>query len=134
MTNRWTGGQARALRALSSLAAAVSLALVGCGGGGGGGGGSGTSAASPAPDDGASVPAIVPSASVASRCVAPGTGTLDDEKTWVRSWIDETYLWYSEVPTTLQPGAYATPVAYFADLKTSALTPSGRAKDRFHFS
>lgn len=145
MKNRWTGGQARAL---SSLAAAASLALVGCGGGGGGGSGSGASAVSPAPADGASAPAIVSSASVADRCVAPRTGTnpdtglpfadvagtLDNEKTWVRGWIDETYLWYGEVPTTLQPSAYATPVAYFADLKTPALTPSGRAKDRFHFS
>ncbi|MDM0121390.1 S41 family peptidase [Variovorax arabinosiphilus] len=144
MTNRWTGGEARALRTFSILAAAVALALVGCGGGGGGDGG----AASPAPADGGSVPAIVPSASVADRCVAPraGTnpdtglpfadaaGTLDDEKTWVRSWIDETYLWYSEVPTTLQSAAYATPVAYFADLKTPALMPSGRAKDRFHYT
>lgn len=131
-------------RALSSLAAAAALALVGCGGGGGGG----ASTASPAPADGASAPAIVPSAGVAGRCVAPRAGanpdtglpfadvagTLDDEKTWVRGWIDETYLWYGEVPTTLQPAAYATPVAYFADLKTPALTPSGRAKDRFHFT
>lgn len=118
------------LRALSILAAAASLALAGCGGGGGSGG---AAATSPAPADGGTAPSIVPSATVASRCAASNTGTLDDEKSWVRSWIDETYLWYGEVPTTL-PTAYATPVAYFADLKTPALTPSGRAKDRFHYT
>jgi carboxyl-terminal processing protease len=52
----------------------------------------------------------------------------------VRGWIDETYLWYAEVPTTLKAGDYATPVDWFNVLKTTATTPSGRAKDRFHFT
>lgn len=60
-------------------------------------------------------------------------GTLTDEKRWVRGWIDETYLWYGEVPTTLKAADYATPVAYFSVLKTPLLTASGRAKDRFHY-
>ncbi|AGU47314.1 putative peptidase, S41 family [Variovorax paradoxus B4] len=60
-------------------------------------------------------------------------GTLTDEKRWVRGWIDETYLWYGEVPTTLKAADYATPVAYFSVLKSPALTASGRAKDRFHY-
>jgi len=58
---------------------------------------------------------------------------LSDEKRWVRSWIDETYLWYDEVPE-LKQADYATPVDYFNVLKTSAVTPSGKPKDRFHFS
>jgi hypothetical protein len=61
-------------------------------------------------------------------------GSLADEKRWVRGWIDETYLWYDEVPTQLAAADYATPIAWFAVLKTTATTPSGRPKDRFHFT
>ncbi|QBC44395.1 peptidase S41 [Iodobacter fluviatilis] len=61
-------------------------------------------------------------------------GSLDDEKNWVRSWVDETYLWYREVPNNLNPNNYANAVDYFADLKTSSITPSGTTKDHFHFT
>jgi carboxyl-terminal processing protease len=61
-------------------------------------------------------------------------GTLAQEKTWLRSWTDETYLWYREVPTTLNPANYATAIDYFNVLKTSAITASGKAKDQFHFT
>jgi len=59
-------------------------------------------------------------------------GSLDTEKTWVRSYIDETYLWYNEVPSVLA-ASYPTPLNYFDALKTSALTATGRRKDEFHF-
>jgi hypothetical protein len=59
-------------------------------------------------------------------------GTLADEKMFVRSWIDELYLWYREVPNP-DPGAYPDVVSYFDVLKTPALTASGMPKDRFHF-
>ena len=147
------------MRAQAGTAALVSAAvlalLAGCGGGGGGGGSGGTPAAQVVPgtaDDGVAPIAVAPgeivaSASLAGRCAAPrvGTnpatgdafgdqqGTLTDEKNWVRAWIDETYLWYDEVPTNLAAANYATPVAYFNVLKTPQLTASGRAKDRFHF-
>jgi len=60
-------------------------------------------------------------------------GTVDDEKRWVRAWIDELYLWYREVP---DPDAddYADPISYFDVLKTPATTTSGAPKDRFHFT
>ncbi|HYP71136.1 MAG TPA: S41 family peptidase [Variovorax sp.] len=88
-----------------------------------------------------------PSTSVANLCAAPRTGTdpatgsayldragtLDNEKSWVRAWIDETYLWYTEVPTTLKASDFATPQAYFDVLKTPAKTASGADKDRFHY-
>ena len=59
------------------------------------------------------------SAQYANRCATPRAGidplsgaaypdrqgTVDDEKTWVRSWIDELYLWYREVPD-VDPAAY----------------------------
>jgi carboxyl-terminal processing protease len=105
------------------------------------------SVASPAP---APIPqaTIVPSASVSAQCAAPRAGidpstnsaftdrlgTLANEKDWVRAWIDETYLWFDEVSTTLLAQDYATPVSYFDVLKTPKLTASGKPKDRFHFT
>jgi C-terminal processing protease CtpA/Prc len=59
-------------------------------------------------------------------------GTLDDEKIWLRAWIDDTYLWYNEVPS-LNPAQYDSATKYFDDLKTRASTPSGKPKDQFHF-
>jgi hypothetical protein len=138
------------LAALLAFCAAAG-ALTACGGGGGGGGGgafpplAATSSQQPAAvaDD-----TIVDSTSVAGLCAAPrigidpGTGTVFpdrsgttvDEKRWVRSWIDETYLWFDEVPTNLASKDYSTPIAWFAVLKTPRLTASGRPKDRFHFT
>ncbi|MFL5272431.1 MAG: S41 family peptidase, partial [Anaeromyxobacteraceae bacterium] len=80
------------------------------------------------------------SSTLAGKCAAPRPGTrdargsLDDEKAWLRSWNDELYLWYREVPQTVldAPGAYATPVEYFAALKTPAQV-GGKPKDQFHF-
>jgi carboxyl-terminal processing protease len=142
----------------AGAALAAACLLAGCGGGGGGGGGGGlpigllpgvtTPPAAGGSETGASNgDAIVASATVAGQCAAPRTGTnpatgraypdtagsLDIEKSWVRGWIDETYLWYSEVPAALKASDYATPVAWFNVLKTPATTSSGRAKDRFHF-
>ncbi len=59
-------------------------------------------------------------------------GSLDTEKTWVGSYLDETYLWYNEVPN-VSAVSYATPLNYFDALKTSVLTATGRLKDEFHF-
>jgi C-terminal processing protease CtpA/Prc len=142
---------------LSAAAAFVlacgALAIAGCGGGGGGGGGGSAfpivapSAIAPPTGSGGDDDAILASSSVAGLCAAPRggidpatgvaypdkPGTLTDEKRWVRGWIDETYLWYGEVPTTLKAADYATPIAYFSVLKSPALTASGRAKDRFHY-
>ncbi len=91
--------------------------------------------------------ALPPSSDLAARCAIPRTGTdpstgapyadvqgtLADEKAFLRSWIDEEYLWYREVPD-LDPAGFATPASYFDRLKTSAVTATGRPKDRFHFS
>ncbi len=55
------------------------------------------------------------------------------ENNWLRSWTNQLYLWYSEVPD-IDPGTYSTTAAYFAVLKTSATTSTGRPKDRFHFT
>jgi hypothetical protein len=60
-------------------------------------------------------------------------GTTLDENNWLRSWTNELYLWYREVPD-LDPGTFSTTAAYFAVLKTSAITATGNPKDKFHFT
>jgi len=122
------------------------LVLASCGGGGGGGT-PGVSSAPPDPSSG-----LVASSTVAGRCVAPRgagvvdengqpypdvQGTLADEKSWVRSWIDETYLWYPDVralsAATLNGNNYSSALSYFNALKSPLTTASGKPKDRFHF-
>ena len=76
-----------------------------------------------------------------NRCMVPRPrtgdirdmqGTTLDENNWLRSWSNDTYLWYDEIEDR-DPACCATP-AYFGLLKTTAKTPSGADRDRFHFS
>jgi carboxyl-terminal processing protease len=128
------------------------LLLSACGGGGGGtslSSCSGNAAACAASGSAGTGTALAPSITLANLCQAPRVGgdpfnknlaypdkpgSLTTEKQWLRSWIDETYLWYKEVPASLNPDSYANPIAYFDALKTPELTASGKAKDRFHFT
>ncbi|MFC4699911.1 S41 family peptidase [Glaciecola siphonariae] len=87
-----------------------------------------------------------PSANFAARCASVRTGndpisglpypdvagSALTEKLWLRSWTDETYLWFDEVPDN-NPANF-TVAAYFDQLKTDARTASGKLKDNFHFS
>lgn len=81
-----------------------------------------------------------------NRCAVPRTttdingnpypdqaGSTTHENHWLRSWSNNTYLWYDELPD-LNPAQYSVPVDYFNLLKTSELTASGSSKDNFHFS
>lgn len=56
-----------------------------------------------------------------------------DELLWVRSFVNETYLWPDEVPDP-DPAGYSDPQAYFSVLKTSEITASGKQKDEFSWS
>ena len=127
----------------------------------------------PAPDaiDTAPPPS---SASVAQQCEAPrpaGTidplsgkpygdiqGSLELEKQWIRAYVNETYLWFDEVPAVnsafyaigntvpyIQPSNNAATTrtlannsdvvtAYFNSQRTVATTASGKPKDQFHFT
>ena len=111
--------------------------LAACGGGGGGGGGAAT-AISGGGMTGSGV--LAPSAMLANLCASPrantldSQGTLDNEKSYLRSFVDETYLWYGDVPSNLVAANYATPQAYFDVLKTPARTASGKLVDQFHWS
>lgn len=59
-------------------------------------------------------------------------GTMTDEKFYIRSLINETYLWYNEVDD-VNPGGYANVRDYFYDLRTKTKTPAGSDKDKYHF-
>lgn len=116
--------------------AAIALALSACGGGG---------------DSGvANSAGIPPSFQSAQQCSATNpyasaglkTGSLSTEKQWLRSYFDEAYLWYNEVPTvdanavaySNSADVYTSLDTYFKALKTPALTASGAKKDKFGFT
>ena len=166
---------------------AAGLLLNACGGGGGAAGGctgsatvcSSSVSAAPPPATTALAGAVGESAfasstSFAGQCVAPrapGTvdqytgqiytdtaGTLATELNWIRSFVNETYLWYDEVPAidldAYQVGASValfapatnarsttvlrTPTevtnAFFNSQRTPLTTASGKPKDQFHFT
>jgi hypothetical protein len=106
--------------------------VAGCGGGGGDG------PAGTAPTNSFRSGVFQPSSSFANQCASPRAGTSDrsgstfTENMFLRSWTNELYLWYSEVPDR-DPTGFTT-ASYFAGLKTPATTPSGRDKDQFHFT
>lgn len=114
--------------------------LTGCGGGGGGG----LKINAPAAPVAGS--AFAPATKYQALCTVPRTGTDPythsaypdkqgntlSENNWLRSWTNQFYLWYNEVPDE-NPADYSTP-AYFDLLKTTALTSSGAPKDKFHFT
>lgn len=147
---------------LGCRVAALSAALLLCAcGGGGSGGGSGVGDG--AGDAGGDAPPGDPweartaqSAPLAQRCAEPRSGrdpyngnqpypdlqgTLDDERSWLATYMDEVYLWYDEIPNVddedFTVTAYGSPAAameaYFYSLLTPATTPSGRFKDEFSF-
>jgi C-terminal processing protease CtpA/Prc len=121
----------------------LGASLAGCGGGGGGGGNGGGGGGS-----GWTPGVFLPSQSFAADCVAPRSGinpatgqpypdvqgTTLDENNFLRSWSDETYLWYDEI-TDQDPAGFNHPLDYFEELKTFETTlPSGAPKDKFHFT
>ena len=137
--------------------------LSSCGGGGSGSGGSNNnftptsinsslSASSISSSSASSVGAwqlgVYKSASnFANKCAVPRSGidpstnaafldtqgTTTDENNFLRSWSNDTYLWYKELPD-VDPASYTDPLSYFDLLKTSAITASGAKKDKFHFT
>ncbi len=60
-------------------------------------------------------------------------GSITDENNFLRSYSNDTYLWYDEI-IDRDPSIYGDPVNYFDLLRTTAITPSGQSKDRFHFT
>ena len=74
-------------------------------------------------------------ATFAQRCRLPRTGTnpatnqpysdlqgtTQDENNFLRSYSNDTYLWYDEI-TDRDPGIYDNPLTYFDLMKTTAKT------------
>ena len=136
------GATRTCLHLFSALVAGCVLA--GCGGGGDGD-------PAPAPPtvstNGWVAGSFLPAATFDGKCIAPrsGTdpltgqtynevqGTSTDENNWLRSWSNDLYLWYDEIADA-DPSFSTTPTRYFDLLKTTAITSSGRSKDRFHFT
>jgi len=107
-----------------------------------GGGGSGAVAPpSPPPPGGTGwqMGMFMPASTFAAQCQAPRPGSSDmqgmtvDENNFLRSYSDDTYLWYSEIADQ-DPGLFNDPIAYFNVLRTTGLSPSGTTKDQFHFT
>jgi len=60
-------------------------------------------------------------------------GEILDENNFLRSWSDNTYLWYDEI-TDQNPENFDDPLDYFDELRTFETTASGSPKDKFHFT
>ena len=117
------------------------LSLAACGGG------ASSVAVSPGGSSGYQPGVFLDSDSFYAQCQAPRSGinpatnsaypdvqgTTTDENNFLRSYSDETYLWYDEI-TDQDPSAYNDPLDYFDLLVTNAITSSGQLKDKFHFT
>ena len=124
------------------LGCAIAIAtsgMVACGGGGGDGGGKILNDVVVKVPDPVVVVPLPPSSTLKNQCLKPRSGTSDlqgtmaNEKAYLRSFTDETYLWYKDIPN-VDPLNYADPQKYFLALKTPAKTASGKDLDRFHWS
>ena len=109
-------------RAACLAAASLALVLTGCGGGGGGG----DSAATPVGITATAVTAtlLAPSSTLENQC------TPEAEKRWVRSYVDETYLWYDQV-APVDAASHETPELYFRALLVRSPDAQGQPRDRF---
>jgi C-terminal processing protease CtpA/Prc len=132
-------------RLLPLTALTAAMLFAGCGtsdGGDAGTGGSGGTAGSGWQPD-----VFEPAAQFQAQCDAPRSGidpatnqpypdvqgTTTDENDFLRSYSNDTYLWYDEI-IDQDPGLFDSPIVYFDVLKTNAITPSGQPTDRFHFT
>jgi carboxyl-terminal processing protease len=99
----------------AGVAVALAMVLASCGGGGGGQGESQGRTAPPLSSD-----------SYAGIC------TLDGQKQFTRAYLNDYYLWYSEIPA-VNASLYSSVPSYFYDLLTPQLDGNGKLKDRFSF-
>jgi hypothetical protein len=132
-----------ALKNTALVLALTSLAACGGGGGGGitgggGGGGNGNDWQQGVFRD---------ASTFQNRCAAPRSGadptnnnqpypdlsgTTTDENNFLRSFTNDTYLWYDEI-VDRDPSTFNNPQDYFDQLRTFETTPSGSPKDQFSF-
>ncbi|MGE0798463.1 MAG: S41 family peptidase [Lautropia sp.] len=133
----------------SATAAALLVAaavLAGCGGAGAGRDGSGDSSGGSGGAASLYANQCAPTNALARDAAGNllsgyRSGTLTTEKSWVRTYMNDVYLWYREMPEVApELAAYnVTPAEialdnYFQALKTPQLTASGKRKDQFSFT
>lgn len=119
---------------ISSLVALAAICMVAACGGGGGSAGTSAFGQQPGGDT-----------SLAQRCspnnpyrgdatAATGTGTLAIERSWIRSYIDEAYLWYEKVPA-VDTASYNndTPQGFMSSISGYFKALTGIPEDRFSF-
>jgi C-terminal processing protease CtpA/Prc len=126
------------LRGAAVVGLAAVLLIAGCGGGGGNPG----ACVSGSPEvcaeggnynsSGATVSPAAASGTPESSQRWAGICTLEGEKSFTRSYLDEVYLWYLDIPL-LDPASYTDVTSYFYNLLSPAVDASGRYKDRFSF-
>ena len=120
-------------KAITPLLVAASLTVAGCSGGGSE---SASNNVTPPVTDTSSITwtkgQFTPYAEIALQCKADQTGSELTEKLWLRSWSNDTYLWYDEI-FDRDPAPY-TVAQYFDLLITDELSETGNVKDKFHFS
>ncbi|AXE63833.1 peptidase [Hyphomonas sp. CACIAM 19H1] len=150
MRNRLTKAGSMKALALALLTLGMPVWLSACGGGGGGSSGGGAASPPPPPPPVAGPTwtqgVYQPASTFKNRCEVRRVGrdiegntypdvqgTALEERFWLRSWTNETYLWNTEV-TDRNPANFTNRLDYFAVLRTFATTPSGKEKDDFHFS
>ena len=107
-----------------------------------------TVSAAPAPTYSWVANQFEPAASYKNRCANPRInvrnpftgkdyqdqqGSVLAENFWLRSWNNNTYLWYKEVTDT-NPENYAHPVDYFRQLKSNAIDAQGELIDKYHYA
>tara|TARA_R110002126_G_scaffold34754_7_gene107391 strand:- start:4508 stop:6079 length:1572 start_codon:yes stop_codon:yes gene_type:complete len=110
---------------LAPFIISASLLLTACGGGGSSSGDNNSNTGSTSPQWVAGQFANY--STLANQCSVPLT-----QKLWLRSWSDDTYLWYDEI-IDRDPAPYSV-AEYFELLKTDELSDTGNLKDNFHFS
>ena len=112
---------------LGGVALSASLTLAACGGGGSSNS-TVTNVTTVAPESRYQPGVFRPSSEFENVCNA------EDEKFFLRSFTNETYLWYDEVPD-LDPTVESESVLdYFDRLVTDRTTANGNRVDNFHFS
>jgi len=119
------------------------LVLVGCGGG------TGTESLAVSQETSERELAQICSLDNPYQSHAQGTvrpGSLSDEKKWIQAYMNQRYLWYQDIrPLDPEASQYTlldgngqlqvgrSLAAYFNDLRTQRLTPSGARVDKFSF-
>ena len=151
------------LSAAFLLALLLASLLAACGGGSGNpstGSGSGY-VASPVTNQAKFCAAPRPAGAINPETKQPygdQQGTLTDEMAWIASYVNQTYLWYADVPSVgsapyfvgatvpyVEPATntastkhltsnYMVVDAYFNSQRSGLFTASGKPKDQFHFT